>query len=151
MDLRDEVLTVLLAASPIVELRGAIPFAIVNGLPLFKSYILSILGNMLPVVPLFFLFDFLFKKLIRVKIIGKVLSWWFAKIEKKSRKVSLWGYLGLIVFVAIPFPTTGAWTGTLVARLLNFSLSKTVLAVFCGVLFSGIIVSLATLGVRVLF
>jgi len=151
MDLRAEVLTVLLAASPVVELRGAIPFAVVNGLPLFKSYILSILGNMLPVIPLFFLFDFLFKKLIKFKIIGKALSWWFASIKKKSKEISIWGYLGLIIFVAIPFPTTGAWTGTFVARLLNFSLSKTVLAVFCGVLFSGIIVSLATLGVRVLF
>jgi len=151
MDIRVEVLTVLLAASPVVELRGAIPFAIVNGLPLFKSYILSVLGNMLPVVPLFFLFDFLFKKLIKFKIIGKALSWWFASIKKKSKEISIWGYLGLIVFVAIPFPTTGAWTGTLVARLLNFSLFKTLLAVLCGVLFSGIIVSLATLGVRVLF
>ena len=149
--MRIEVLTLFLAASPILELRGAIPFAVMNGLPLFKSYLLSVSGNMLPVVPLFFLFDFLFKKLIKFKILGNILKWWFSKIEKKSKKVSVWGYLGLVIFVAIPFPTTGAWTGTFVARLLNFSLFQTFLAIFCGVLFSGIIVSLATLGVKFFF
>jgi len=151
MDMKIEILTVLLAASPVVELRGAVPFAIVNGLSLSKSYILSVSGNMLPVVPLFFLFDFLFKKLIKVKIIGKFLKWWFTKLKKNSKKVSIWGYLGLIMFVAIPLPTTGAWSGTLVARLLNFTLSETILAVFLGVIISGIVVSFATLGVKFLF
>ncbi len=143
---RTELLTILIAALPVVELRGALPFAIVNGLSVFKGYVLSIVGNMLPVIPLFFAFDFFFRKLKYSKLVGKYLEWWFTQIEKKAKIVSVYGWLALIVFVAIPLPTTGVWTGTLVGRLLNFTIFKVFLAMLCGVLVSGIIVSVFSLG-----
>jgi uncharacterized membrane protein len=144
---KNEIITLILAASPVLELRGAIPFAIANHLPLSKAYFLSIIGNLLPVIPLFLFFKYIFKKLRSVKFIGDFLNWWFKRVEKKSKFVSTYGFLGLVLFVSIPFPTTGAWTGTLVANLLKFSFLKTFLGVFIGVLIAGILVSLATQGV----
>jgi uncharacterized membrane protein len=144
---KSELITILIGASPILELRGAVPFAISQGFLPGKAYLLSVVGNMLPVLPLFFIFDYLFNKLKDTKYIGAFLSWWFAKIEKKSKFIQTYGFLGLIIFVAIPLPTSGAWTGTLAARLLRFNIYKTVSGVFIGVLIAGGVVLCATQGI----
>jgi uncharacterized membrane protein len=144
---RSEIITLILAASPVLELRGALPYALTQGVPLLEGYILSVIGNMLPVVPLFLFFKYLFEKLRRTRFLGRILSWWFLSVEKKSNFVSTYGFLGLVILVSIPFPTTGAWTGTFVANLLKFNLLKTLFACFLGVLIAGVLVSLATLGI----
>ena len=144
---KSEIITILIGASPILELRWAIPYAIAQKISPPGAYILSVIGNMVPVIPLFFIFDFLFTKLKKVKYIGSFLSWWFAKIEKKSKFIQTYGFLGLIIFVAIPLPTSGAWTGTLAARLLRFNIYKTVCGVFVGVLIAGLIILSATQGI----
>ena len=131
---------------PIVELRGAIPIAAYKGLPLIPSYITCIIGNMVPVP---FIFFFARKVLVwgsDKKVIGKFFSWCLKKGESGGKKLEEKAkngvYWALLIFVGIPLPGTGAWTGTLAASLLNLDFKKSVLAVMGGVLLAGIIMLL---------
>lgn len=131
---------------PIIELRGAIPIAAYKGLPLIPSYITCIIGNMVPVP---FIFFFARKVLVwgsDKKVIGKFFSWCLKKGESGGKKLEEKAkngvYWALLIFVGIPLPGTGAWTGTLAASLLNLDFKKSVLAVMGGVLLAGIIMLL---------
>lgn len=141
----------LISMVPLIELRGAIPYAIGFQLPLVPSYIICILGNMLPVP-----FIFLFARKILVwgsdkKYIGKFFSWCLQKGEKGGQKLQAKAgrglYVALFLFVGIPLPGTGAWTGTLAASLLDMDFKKSTLAVMCGVVLAGIIMGLVSGGV----
>lgn len=136
---------------PIIELRGAIPYAVGFGLPLLPSYIIAIIGNMIPVP-----FIFLFARKVLVwgstkKYIGKFFSWCLKKGEKGGEKLKQSAgkglYIALLIFVGIPLPGTGAWTGTLAASLLNMDFKKSTLAVMGGVILAGIIMGILSLGV----
>ena len=136
---------------PIIELRGAIPYAVGFGLPLLPSYIIAIIGNMIPVP-----FIFLFARKVLVwgstkKYIGKFFTWCLKKGEKGGEKLKLSAgkglYIALLIFVGIPLPGTGAWTGTLAASLLNMDFKKSTLAVMGGVILAGIIMAILSLGV----
>lgn len=129
------------AALPVFELRGSIPLGISLGLPLVKVYLLSIIGNLLPVIPLLALFKYFFHKLEDIRFLGKFFKWWFRRVEKKSKIVERWGFWGLVLFVAIPLPVTGAWTGTVAATLFELKTRKAFLAILTGVAIAGIIVS----------
>ena len=141
----------LISMVPLIELRGAIPYAIGFQLPLVPSYIICILGNMLPVP-----FIFLFARKILVwgsdkKVIGKFFTWCLQKGEKGGQKLQAKAgrglYVALFLFVGIPLPGTGAWTGTLAASLLDMDFKKSTLAVMCGVVLAGIIMGLVSGGV----
>ncbi len=136
---------------PIVELRGAIPIALdYYNLNLFKSFIVCIVGNMLP-VPIIYLFA---RKVLEwgkdKKYIGKFFTWCLLKGEKGGKKLqdtagkSL--FFALFLFVGIPVPGTGAWTGTLAASFLDLDFKKTVVAVMCGVVLAGIIMAIFSYG-----
>lgn len=136
---------------PIIELRGAIPYAVGFGLPLLPSYIIAIIGNMIPVP-----FIFLFARKVLVwgstkKYVGKFFSWCLKKGEKGGEKLKQSAgkglYIALLIFVGIPLPGTGAWTGTLAASLLNMDFKKSTLAVMGGVILAGIIMGILSLGV----
>ena len=136
---------------PIIELRGAIPYAVGFGLPLLPSYIIAIIGNMIPVP-----FIFLFARKVLVwgstkKYIGKFFTWCLKKGEKGGEKLKQSAgkglYIALLIFVGIPLPGTGAWTGTLAASLLNMDFKKSTLAVMGGVILAGIIMGILSLGV----
>lgn len=136
---------------PIIELRGAIPYAVGFGLPLLPSYIIAIIGNMIPVP-----FIFLFARKVLVwgstkKYIGKFFSWCLKKGEKGGEKLKQSAgkglYIALLIFVGIPLPGTGAWTGTLAASLLNMDFKKSTLAVMGGVILAGIIMGILSLGI----
>lgn len=136
---------------PIIELRGAIPYAVGFGLPLLPSYIIAIIGNMIPVP-----FIFLFARKVLVwgstkKYIGKSFSWCLKKGEKGGEKLKQSAgkglYIALLIFVGIPLPGTGAWTGTLAASLLNMDFKKSTLAVMGGVILAGIIMGILSFGV----
>ena len=136
---------------PIIELRGAIPYAVGFGLPLLPSYIVAIIGNMIPVP-----FIFLFARKVLVwgstkKYIGKFFTWCLKKGEKGGEKLKQSAgkglYIALLIFVGIPLPGTGAWTGTLAASLLNMDFKKSTLAVMGGVILAGIIMGILSLGV----
>lgn len=133
---------ILIATLPILELRGAIPVGIMRyNLPLTKVYFLSILGNLLPVVPLLLFFKYFFHKLENIKIIGKFFKWWFESVKKRSRVVEKYGFWGLVILVSIPLPITGAWTGTVAATLFDIKIKRAFLAIAIGVLIAGIIVT----------
>lgn len=136
---------------PIIELRGAIPYAVGFGLPLLPSYIIAIIGNMIPVP-----FIFLFARKVLVwgstkKYIGKFFNWCLKKGEKGGEELKQSAgkglYIALLIFVGIPLPGTGAWTGTLAASLLNMDFKKSTLAVMGGVILAGIIMGILSLGV----
>lgn len=128
---------------PIIELRGAIPVSQVMGLPMVASYIICIIGNMLPVP-----FIYLFARKVLIwgadkLVIGGFFSWCLEKGEKGGQKLQEKAgkglFIALLLFVGIPVPGTGAWTGTLAASILDMDFKSTVAAVMLGVLLAGII------------
>lgn len=137
---------------PVIELRGAIPYGVGFGLPLWLTYIIAIVGNMLP-VPLIYFFARRVLEWGRGKpVIGKFFTFCLEKGEKGGQKLQEKAGRGLfwalLIFVGIPLPGTGAWTGTLAASLLNMGFRKSVLACMGGVLLAGCIMgALSLLGV----
>ncbi len=141
-----EIATIFIAALPILELRAAIPVGIIKfHLSIPKVYLLSLLGNLLPVIPLLFFFKYFFHKLKNIKLIGKFFKWWFESVKRRSKIVERWGFWGLVLFVSIPLPITGAWTGTVAATLFDIKIRKAFLAITIGVLLAGVIVTLLCL------
>lgn len=136
---------------PLIELRGAIPVSQALELPLIKSYVIAIIGNMIP-VPFIYLFARRFLEWGKdKKFIGRICSFFLTKGnragEKLAQKAGKGLFIALMLFVAIPLPGTGAWTGTLGASILNMKFVHTVLAVIAGVLIAGIIMALISAGV----
>ena len=141
----------LISMVPLIELRGAIPYAVGFDLPLVPSLVVALFGNLLPVP-----FIFLFARRILVwgkdkKYVGKFFSWCLEKGEKGGRKLEAKAgagfYIALLLFVGIPLPGTGAWTGTLAASLLDMDFKKSMLYIFGGLLLAAAIMLAASLGV----
>jgi len=128
---------------PLIELRGAIPYAVGFQLPLLPSYIVAIIGNMIP-VPFIYLFA---RKVLEVGIhwpfVGGFCRWCMEKGERGGRKLQEKAgrglFLALLLFVGIPLPGTGAWTGTLAASILKMDFKSSIIAVMLGVILAGII------------
>ena len=142
------ILTFLVGAAPILELRGAIPFGVAHGLPLWAATLAAVLGNIAP-VPFLVLFvrrvfSWLRSKSARLDAFVKRLETRAAKHAPMVRKYRL---LGLFILVAIPLPGTGAWTGSLVAAMLNIRLARAFPAIAAGVAVAGVLVALLTAGV----
>ena len=141
--LKDYLLIFLVSMVPIIELRGAIPISQGLQLPMLQSYIVCIIGNMLP-VPIIYLFA---RKVLEwgadKPVIGKFFTFCLEKGEKGGQKLQAKAgrglFLALLLFVGIPVPGTGAWTGTLAASILDMDFKSTVAAVMLGVLLAGII------------
>jgi len=141
----------LVSMVPLIELRGAIPFSQGFGLPLFTSYIVCIIGNMLP-VPIIFLFA---RKVLEwgcdKPVIGKFFTFCIEKGHKGGKKLQEKAgrglYIALLLFVGIPLPGTGAWTGTLAASFLDMDFKKSVVAVLGGVLLAGLIMGAVSAGI----
>ena len=144
--------TILVSMVPVVELRGGIPFGVTVGLPVWLAYLAAVVGNMLPVpfivVYIRRIFQWMRRRLPRLNHLVTTLE---KKAHLKGRKVTKYKYLGLAIFVAIPLPGTGAWTGALVAAFLDMPLRKAVPSIFAGVLIAGIAISILTFGVASLF
>ena len=132
---------------PVIELRGSIPIGYYQGLPWYTNMITSIIGNILP-VPFILLFvvkvfEFMKKRNIMVNIIEKIEK----RAMSRSESIANKEFLGLMLFVAIPFPGTGAWTGALIAALLQFDRKKSFVYIFIGVLIAASLVTLGVYGV----
>ncbi len=139
---------------PLIELRGAVPYALAIGLPVLPAYIVCIIGNMLPVP---FIFFFARKVLVwgcDKPVIGKFFTFCLKKGEaggeKLQQKAGGGLYIALLLFVGIPLPGTGAWTGTLAASILDMDFKKSILSVMAGVILAGIIMGIASAGVLAL-
>ena len=140
----------LISMVPLIELRGAIPVSQALELPLLQSYIVCIAGNMVP-VPFIFLFARKFLEWGQDKgLIGGICTFFLTKGtnagQKLQEKAGRGLFVALFLFVGIPLPGTGAWTGTLAASLLDMDFKETVIAVLAGVLFAGIIMMLISFG-----
>ena len=146
--LKKYIIVFFISMVPLVELRGAVPYAIAMGLPVLPSYIIAIIGNMIPMP---FIFFFARKVLEWGKdkpVIGGFFTFCLEKGhkggEKLKEKAGKGLYWALFLFVGIPLPGTGAWTGTLAASILDMDFKKSVKAVVCGVVLAGIIMGLGT-------
>lgn len=134
---------------PLIELRGAIPYSQLFGLPIVQSFIICIIGNMLP-IPIIYLFA---RKVLEwgadKPVIGKFFTFCLEKGEKGGKKLQAKAgkglFIALMLFVGIPVPGTGAWTGTLAASILDMDFKSTVAAVLLGVLLAGVIMMVASL------
>lgn len=148
--LKNYLIIFLISMVPLIELRGAIPYAVGFGLPLVPSYIICILGNMLP-VPIIFLFA---RRVLEwgvdKPIIGRFFKFCLEKGHKGGAKLQQKAgrglFVALLLFVGIPLPGTGAWTGTLAASLLDMDFKSSVTAVMLGVILAGIIMGLVSAG-----
>jgi uncharacterized membrane protein len=145
----EEILKVLLiAASPIVELRGAIPVAIITfDFPWYYALLLAIIGNLLPVPFILLFLNTVTRWLSKIAFFNRVLSWLFERTRRQGRIVERYKRIGLVLFVAIPLPVTGAWTGSLVAVLFGLKFRHAFLSIFVGVIIAGgIVTTLSLLG-----
>ena len=152
MPMKDILLTFLVAMVPVVELRGAIPFGVVRGLNLWTAIIASVLGNLVP-VPFIILFIrriFAWMRAHMPKLDGLV-----TRMEKKAEKnraaVEKYAFWGLAILVAIPLTGTGAWTGALVAAMMEMRLKRAFPAIAIGVVIAAVIVSVITYGAQAIF
>ena len=144
-------LTALISMLPVVELRGGLPAGVALGLPIPLSFAASLLGNMLP-VPFVILFARPVFQWVRAHIpaLGSFVTKLETRAYAKSKDVKKYETWGLLIFVAIPLPGTGAWTGALIASVLNMRLKRAVPVIFLGVIIAGSIMTVLTYGVSVL-
>lgn len=140
--------TVLIASLPVSELRGAIPLAILKfNFAWPKAYAISVFGNMIPVIPWLLFLNYVQESLMRFKPTRVFFTWIFDRTRRKGKLIEEYETLGLMMFVAIPLPITGAWTGCIAAFLFGIKFRHAILAIFLGVLIAGAIVtSLTKLG-----
>lgn len=141
------ILTALVAMVPVLELRGAIPFGVALGLEPHTSFFASLIGNMIP-IPFAITFLRRIFSWLRIKnaFFEKIISKLERRAELKAETVKKYEFWGLFIFVGIPLPGTGAWTGALIAGILDMRLKRSVPSIFLGVLFAGILILGLTYG-----
>ena len=134
---------------PLIELRGAVPIGTGLGLPWHYTLLVSIIGNCIPVPFILFFVKRLLNWMrgCNVKLFSKISNWFFNKAEKNRPKIEKYAAFGLFVFVAIPLPGTGAWTGALVASVFDMKKTKALISVSLGVITAGLIMTLISQGV----
>ena len=138
------IITFLIAMVPLAELRGAVPYGIATGIPLWQSLLIGVIGNMLPVPIIFFFARRVLEWGADKPFTGKFFTWCLKKghsggqkLEKTAGERGL--FIALLLFVGIPLPGTGAWTGTLAASMLDWNFKRSVVAVMLGVILAGLI------------
>ena len=142
-----ELIAFIISMVPIVELRGGLIFAAAAGIPLFEAIVICIIGNAIPVPFILWLITPIFNKLKQTKLFRPLVE----KLEKKSMgksdKIKKYEFWGLVIFVGIPLPGTGAWTGALVASMLNIKTKKAFPAILLGLVMATVIMCIITYGV----
>ena len=142
-----EIVVFIISLLPILELRGGLIAAALLDLSPLKSYIICIIGNLLPIPFILLLINKILSWMRNSKHFNKMANWLDKKVEKHKGQIEKYGYLGLILFVGIPLPGTGAWTGSLIASVLEMDKKKTFLAVCIGVVMASIIMMILSFGV----
>lgn len=140
--LNREAIIMIVSMMPIFELRGAIPLAVLHfKMPIATAFFVSWVGNLIPILPIIYFLEPIRKALSHVKIIDKFFTWFYARTYKKSKRVMKLGAIGLTLFVAIPLPVTGAWTGSVAAILFDIKPRYAFPAIILGVTIAGIVVT----------
>lgn len=149
---KSAILTFLMAMVPVIELRGAIPFGVVQGLSVPAAFAISVVGNLLP-IPVLVVFTRKVFEWLRTKSLwlDNIVSKLESKADKNKEVVMKYEFWGLMILVAIPLPGTGAWTGALVAAMMDMRLKRAMPAIIVGVIVAGIIVTAITYGAGALF
>lgn len=142
-----QILVFIISLMPILELRGGLLAASLLGLDPISSYIISIIGNILPVPFILWFMASILKWMKGRKRLKKIALWLDKKVEKNRSKIEKYGFFGLVLFVGIPLPGTGAWTGCLVASVLEMDRKKSFLATMLGVFIASIIMMIISFGI----
>ena len=141
-------LTILVSMIPVVELRGGIPFGVAAGLPVWAAFIAAVIGNLIPVPFIIVYIRRIFQWMRRrIPKLNSMVDKLERKAHLKGQRVTKYKYLGLMLFVAIPLPGTGAWTGSMAAAFLDMPLRKAIPSVIAGVLIAGMAISILSYGV----
>lgn len=144
------IITFLISMIPLVELRGAVPYAISTGIPLWQALLIGVIGNMLPVPIIFFFARHILEWGKEKPLVGNFFTWCLNKGHRGGQKLEEAAgdkgiFWALLLFVGIPLPGTGAWTGTLAASILDWDFKRSVLAVMLGVILAGLIMGILSL------
>ncbi len=146
LDLSNVLVVLAIAASPISELRGAIPVAIIGfHFPWYYALLLAIIGNLIPVPFLLLFFATLARLLSKIGVFKRMFHWLFEHTRRRGKIIERYERIGLMLFVAIPLPFTGAWTGSLAAVLFGLKFKHAFLSIFAGILIAGSIVTCLSL------
>ncbi|WP_303126596.1 small multi-drug export protein [uncultured Streptococcus sp.] len=143
------IITFLIGMVPLIELRGAVPYAIATGIPMWQALIIGVVANMLPVPIIFFFARRVLEWGANKPVIGGFFTWCLKKGHKGGKKLADTAgdkgiFIALLLFVGIPIPGTGAWTGTLAASILDWDFKRSITAVMLGVILAGLIMVILT-------
>ncbi len=141
----------LLAATPIIEQRGAIPYGFVQGMPPILIFFLSLLGSLIPVPIILFFFNHLYEWLDKIPKFHRLVAILDRKIDKNRAKFDKYKEIGLISFIAIPLPTTGLWTGSMIAAFLKLDFKRSLICAFVGGTISAAIITILSMWLPRLF
>ena len=148
--LKQYLISFLISMVPLIELRGALPYALASGIPTLPAYVVCVIGNMLPVPVIFFFARKVLEWGKDKRYIGRFFTWCLEKghrggekLEQKATSKGL--FLALLLFVGIPLPGTGAWTGTLAASILDMDFKTSVIAVMLGVILAAVIMGVGSM------
>jgi uncharacterized membrane protein len=146
--LSKEFIVFFTAAVPVIEVRGSVPLGILA----FKMepslvIFLSVIGSVIPVIPIMLGLDFITKKLHHIKFFANMIDWVFERTRKRSKMIEEFETIGLIAFIGIPLPGTGVWTGCVAAYLLGLPLLNTLIASLAGSLIASLIMTGTSLGI----
>jgi len=136
----------IISMLPIAELRGGLPLALKWGIPWREAYLICVAGNFVPIIPILFLLDPVATYLRRFRLFDRFFSWLFARTLKRGAMIERYEALGLVLFVAIPLPVTGGWTGAVAAFLFGIRRRYAMPAILLGIMLAGLIVSGAAQG-----
>lgn len=139
LGLSDDLVVFIVSMLPIIELRGAIPLGFVMGMPPWELFALTVIGNILPVPFIILCARPIVNFFLKTTLFRPIGEWLEAKVRKNSHKVAKYKFWGLFAFVAIPLPGTGAWTGSLLAALMDLRLKSALPSIILGVITAGLI------------
>ncbi|MDF0726799.1 small multi-drug export protein [Cytobacillus sp. S13-E01] len=146
-----ELIVLIVSAMPIVELRGGLPLAYIHyDFSLVKSFVLSVIGNLLPLIPLLLLFQPISKWLMRFGLYRKMYDWLYNRTLKKSNSIEKYGAIGLMLFTALPLPTTGAYSACVAASIFLIRMRYAFISIALGVVIAAIIVSFGMFSISIL-
>ena len=141
-----ELIVFLISLMPILELRGGLIAASLLGLPPIRSYIISVIGNIIPVPFILWFINAILEAMRKSKHFSGIAKWLDGKVEKHKKQIEVYGFWGMVFFVGIPLPGTGAWTGCLIASCLHMDRKKAFLAAMIGIFMASIIMMLFSFG-----
>jgi uncharacterized membrane protein len=142
VDLTEILNVILISATPISELRGGIPVAYFRyDFAWYWAFLVAVIGNMLPIPFLLVLYDPVVKLVSKVSWIKRLIEWFFRYTRRRGGVVEKYGWIGLALFVGVPLPVTGAWTGSILAYLMGIEYKRALLAILLGVVIAAVIVT----------